>query len=141
MKKSELRQIIKEEIQGYSKYLGKTKGLTSNELSQILTKIAKQRPEEEDSEEERARRGNAILDKANPENVARISRGEKPVYEGEGKQEKYKVFFYKGDDDYDWDVMATSEEDAINKVQNGEVKGPYGQSLPRLARKFSAKKV
>jgi hypothetical protein len=141
MKKSELRQIIKEEIQGYSKYLGKTKGLTSNELSQILTKIAKQRPEEEDSEEERARRGNAILDKANPENVARINRGERPVYEGEEKQEKYKVFFYKGDDDYDWDVMATSEEGAIKKVQNGEVTGPYGQSLPKLARKFSAKKV
>lgn len=40
MKKSELRQIIKEEIQGYSKYIGKTKGLTSDELSQILTKIA-----------------------------------------------------------------------------------------------------
>jgi hypothetical protein len=140
MKKSELRQIIKEEIQGYSKYIGKTKGLTSNELSQILTKIAKERPEEEDSEEEKIKRGNAILDKANPENIARIIRGEKPIYE-EQEQHKYTVFFYVNDDDYDWDVIATSEQDAIKKVQSGEVKGPYGQSLPRLARKFSAKKV
>ena len=107
MTKTELKQaikeIIQEEIGGFSPQIGKTTGGTSNEFMQILTKIAKGRPEEE--------------------------------------QEKYKVFFYVNDEDYDWDVMATSEEDAIKKVQNGEVKGPYGQSLPRLARKFSAEKV
>ena len=140
MKKSQLVQIIKEEMTGYSSQIGKTKGGTTDEFMQILTKIAKERPEEEDSEEEKIKRGNAILDKSNPENVARITRGERPVYEGEEKQEKYKVFFYKGDDDYDWDVMATSEEDAIKKVESGEVNGPYGQTLPRGARKFSAKK-
>ena len=37
--------------------------------------------------------------------------------------------------------MATSEEDAIAKVKSGEVKGPYGQTLPRIARKFSAQKA
>jgi hypothetical protein len=137
MKKSQLVQIIREELQGYSKHLGKTKGGTSDEFMQILTKIAKG----EDRDEGDPVRGNKILDKANPDNVARITRGEKPVYEGEEKQEKYKVVFYKGDDDYDWDVMATSEEDAITKVKSGEVKGPYGQELPRIARKFSAKKA
>jgi hypothetical protein len=138
MKKSQLVQIIKEEMRGYSSQIGKTKGGTSDEFMQILTKIAKGG---EDRYEGDPDRGNKILDKANPENVARITRGEKPVYEGEEKQEKYKVFFYKGDDDYDWDVMATSEEDAIKKVESGEVKGPYGQELPRLAKKFSAKKA
>jgi len=87
MKKSQLRELIKEAI-GYSKYApgGTTKGGTTDDFRTILTAIAKQRPEEEDSEEERAMRGNAILDKANPENVARITRGEKPIYEAEGKQ-------------------------------------------------------
>jgi hypothetical protein len=135
MKRSQLQQIIREEFQGYSKYLGKTKGGTSDEFNQILTKIAKGGPQGD------AERGNKVLDRANPNNVARIIRGEKPMYEEQGNLEKYKVFFYTGDDDHDWDVMATSEEDAIAKVQSGEVKGPYGRELPRLARKFSATKV
>jgi len=137
MKKSQLVKIIQEEMRGYSSQIGKTKGGTPDEFMQILTKIAKG----EDRYEGDPEKGHKILDKANPDNVARITRGEKPVYEGEEKQEKYKVIFYKGDDDYDWDVMATSEEDAIEKVKSGEVKGPYGQELPRIARGFSAKKV
>lgn len=86
MKKSQLRQLVKEAM-GYSKYApgGTTKGGTTADFRKILTAIATQRPEEGDSEEERARRGHAILDKANPENVARITRGEEPIYEGEGK--------------------------------------------------------
>lgn len=78
MKKSQLKKLIQEELQGYSKYLGKTRGGTSDEFMQILTKIAKGEGEGD------AERGNAILDKANPDNVQRILRGEKPVYEGEG---------------------------------------------------------
>ena len=87
MKRSQLRELVKEII-GYSKYApgGTTQGGTTDDFRNILTAIAKQRPEEEDSEEEKATRGNAILDKANPENVARITRGEKPVYEGKGMQ-------------------------------------------------------
>jgi hypothetical protein len=87
MKKSQLRELVKEAI-GYSKYApgGTTKGGTTDDFRTILTAIAKQRPEEEDSEEERAMRGNAILDKANPENVARITRGEEPIYEEKGRQ-------------------------------------------------------
>ncbi len=134
MKKSQLRQLVLEAIQGYSKYApgGVTKGGTTDDFRTILTRIAKG--------EDQVARGNAILDKANPENVDRITRGEEPVYEENGLQ-KYTVFFYTNDDDHDWDVMATSEEDAIEKVKSGEATGPYGQTLPRLARKFSAKKV
>lgn len=92
MKKSELRQVIKEELQGYSKYLGKTKGGTSDEFMQILTKIAKETEEEE--YEGDPKRGNAILDKANPDNVDRILRGEDPIYEGEGGTNVYSKHPY-----------------------------------------------
>ena len=81
MKRSQLVNIIKEELQGYSKYIGKTKGGTSDEFMQILTKIAKGEDEKYEGDPQR---GNAILDKANPDNVARITRGEDPIYEGEG---------------------------------------------------------
>lgn len=86
MKRSELREIVLEAMKGYSKYTpgGETKGGTTDDFRNILTAIAKGRPEE-DSEEESARRGHASLDKANPENVARILRGEKPIYEGDRK--------------------------------------------------------
>ena len=89
----------------------------STKLSSILTRIAKERPEEE-------YQGNPNI----------------PLDEENGLQ-KYTVFFYTNDDDHDWDVMATSEEDAIEKVKSGKAKGPYDQDLPRLARKFSAKKA
>ncbi len=81
MKRSQLVSIIKEELRGYSKYLGKTKGGTPDEFMQILTKIAKGEDEKYVGDPQR---GNAILDKANPDNVARITRGEDPIYEGEG---------------------------------------------------------
>lgn len=81
MKRSQLVSIIKEELQGYSKYIGKTKGGTPDEFMQILTKIAKGEDEKYQGDPQR---GNAILDKANPDNVARITRGEDPIYEGEG---------------------------------------------------------
>jgi len=80
MKKSRLKDIIKEvlsEETGYSKYspTGKTQGLTTKTLNNILLKIAKgEHPDDQIS------RGNKILDKADPENVARILRGEKPQY-------------------------------------------------------------
>lgn len=63
--------------------------------------------------------------------------------EEQGKEQMYTVTFWvrQHDDkvDYDWDVKATSTEDAIEKVQSGKVKGPHNQDLPRLARNFSAK--
>jgi hypothetical protein len=143
MKRSQLREIVLEAMAG-----GYVKGrdgklvphydkFDSTKLSSILTQIVKGRPEEE-SEEQRAKRGHAILDKANTDNVARITRGEKPIYK-EGAEQDYTVIFYVNDMDYDWDVKATSPEDAIAKVKSGEVKGPYDQTLPRTARAFSAK--
>ena len=81
MKRSQLVNIIKEELQGYSKYIGKTKGGTPDEFMQILTAIANGEDEKYQGDPQR---GNAILDKANPDNVARITRGEDPIYEGEG---------------------------------------------------------
>jgi hypothetical protein len=79
MKRSQLVELIREELQGYSKYIGKTKGGTSDEFMQILTKIAK--GEDQGKYQGDAERGNAILDKANPDNVDRITRGEDPIYE------------------------------------------------------------
>ena len=133
MKKSQLRELILKEITGYSKYApgGTTKGGTTDDFRTILTAIAKDRPEEDEKYQGDPVRGNKILDRGNPDI---------PLDEGNDLQ-KYTVFFYTNDDDHDWDVMATSEEDAIAKVKSGEAKGPYDQTLPRLARKFSAKKV
>ena len=133
MKKSQLRELILKEITGYSKYApgGTTKGGTTDDFRTILTAIAKDRPEEEEKYQGDPERGNKILDRGNP-NI--------PLDEENGLQ-KYTVFFYTNDDDHDWDVMATSEEDAIEKVKSGKAKGPYDQDLPRLARKFSAKKA
>lgn len=79
MEKSRLKNIIREvllEEVGYSKYIkgGKTNGLTTATLNKILLKIAK-------GEETPEERGNKILDKANPNNVAKILRGEKPEYD------------------------------------------------------------
>ena len=80
MKRSELREIIREALQGYSKYTGKTQGGTTDDFRNILTKIAKgvDTPYEGDPV-----KGNAILDKANQDNVDRITRGEEPVYEND----------------------------------------------------------
>jgi len=139
MKKSQLKQLVLEAMKGYTKNpetgeIETTQGGTSNDFMNILTRIAKQRPEQGDPV-----RGNKILDKANPDNVARISRGEKPIYEQEDQQ-TYLVSFTVGEDgDDDVEVKASSPEQAIQKVKSGEVKLAYGQNLPRLARSFSAK--
>lgn len=78
MKRSELREIIREALQGYSKYTGKTQGGTSADFMKILTAIAK-------GEKTQAEKGHDVLDKANPDNVAKILKGEKPVYEAAEK--------------------------------------------------------
>ena len=138
MKKSQLREIILEELKGYTKNprtgeIETTQGGTSADFRNILTRIAKG-----DSEEERAKRGHAVLDKANPEKVAQILRGEKPVY-NEGQEQNYLVSFTAGEDEDDVEVKASSPEEAIKKVKSGEVELSYGQKVPRTARAFSAK--
>lgn len=130
MKRSQLREIIREALQGYSKYTGKTQGGTSADFMKILTAIAK-------GEKTQVDRGNDVLDRANPDNVDRITRGEKPVYE-EQELQNYLVHYRVGEDDEDdVEVKATSPEEAIEKARAGKTAG--GQSMPRLARGFSAK--
>lgn len=41
MKKSELINLVREELKGYSPQIGQTKGLTTDTMTKILTKIAK----------------------------------------------------------------------------------------------------
>ena len=87
MKKLHLRNIIKEvlkEEKGYSRYVdgGTTKGLTKDTLDKILLRIANGDAEVTEDEDQVAR-GNKVLDRADPENVARILRGEEPVYNEE----------------------------------------------------------
>ena len=108
MKKSELKRIIQEELKGYSKYApgGETKGGTTDDFRNILTTIAKSVPKED----------------------------EEAVNE-ESEKKTYRVYYYTMDkrgDDLDWDeeVQATSEEDAIAQVKAKGI---------RNARAFSAK--
>lgn len=108
MKRSQLRELVLEAMKGYSKYTpdGETKGGTTDDFRNILTKIAKGHPEED----------------------------KEPINE-EGEKKTYVVFYYTMDkrgDDLDWDeeVQATSEEDAIAQVKAKGI---------RNARAFSAK--
>lgn len=80
MKKSQLVQLIREELRGFSKYApqGVTKGGTTDDFMQILTAIAKGDTKNYQGDPDK---GNKILDKANPENVKRILRGDDPIYE------------------------------------------------------------
>lgn len=87
MKKLHLRNIIKEillEEKGYSRFSpgGTTDGLTKDTLDKILLRIANGDIEVTEDEDQVAR-GNKVLDKADPENVDRILRGEDPVYNEE----------------------------------------------------------
>lgn len=78
MKKSQLKQLVLEAMRGYSKYApgGTTNGGTTADFGTILKNVALGK--------DQVTRGNDTLDKANPDNVAKISRGEKPIYEEEG---------------------------------------------------------
>ena len=76
MKKSQLRQVIREELNkiGYSKYkAGGTTTGSDADFSEILWNLVHGKDQET--------RGNDVLDRANPDNVDRITRGEKPMYE------------------------------------------------------------
>jgi hypothetical protein len=89
-------------------------------------------------------RGNKLIDQGNPERGNKIlDKGNPNVPLNEESEQTYTVTFWvrQNDDkvDHDWDVKANSPEEAIEKVQSGSAKGPYGQDLPRLARNFSAK--
>jgi hypothetical protein len=58
----------------------------------------------------------------------------------EAKKSIYTVFFDdKNGMDWDWEVEATSDKEAIKLVQNGKALGPYDQTLPSGAHNFTAK--
>lgn len=83
MARNKLAKIFKIELDeevGYSKYApgGTTQGGTTKDFMNILTKIAKGKADKYQGDPQK---GHKILDKANPENVARILKGEKPIYE------------------------------------------------------------
>jgi hypothetical protein len=105
-------------------------------INDKLMQIAKRGfdAEEEETYKGDADKGNKILDKANPDNVAAILRGEKPMNEGEEKE--YTVdYWYRygkdGDDDEmdDIKVKATSEEEAIKKAKEGARKGAVSSTF------------
>lgn len=115
MTKKELKGIILEVVKESMAQHPHTK--INDKLMQIIN-----RHKESDQEEPYKgdpNKGNAILDKANPENVAKILKGEKPIYEGE--LEDYKVeYWYRQGDDKDFDtitVKAASKEEAIEKAK------------------------
>lgn len=85
MKKSELVKIIKEELQGYSPQIGKTKGLTPDTLNKILKKIASGDDYEPEGEVDEKKRPGLWA------NInAKRKRGEKPSH-GNSKAHKDAV--------------------------------------------------
>ena len=130
MKKSQLVELIREELQGYSKYLGKTKGGTSDEFMQILTKIAKGTDQEE--YEGDPERGNAILDKANPDNVDRIIRGEDPIYEEANGIESVEISYtFPGSRLYSIRINGAKVSDKEQAIQT--IKDLTGLEVPQRA--------
>ena len=131
MSKIKLKAIVSEII----KEMVDTHPVHKN-INDKLMQIAKRGFDAEERETYKgdAKRGNKILDKANPDNVAAILRGEKPMNEGEEKE--YTVdYWYRygkdGDDDEmdDIKVKAASEEEAIKKAKEGARKGAVSSTF------------
>ena len=58
----------------------------------------------------------------------------------EAKKSIYTVIFDdKNGMDWDWEVEATSPEEAIQLLKDFKAKGPHGENLPRGAHNFTAK--
>jgi hypothetical protein len=131
MSKIKLKAIVSEII----KEMVDTHPVHKN-INDKLMQIAKRGFDAEERETYKgdAKRGNKILDKANPDNVAAILRGEKPMKEGE--EQEYTVnYWYRygkdGDDDEmdDIKVKAASEEEAIKKAKEGARKGAVSSTF------------
>lgn len=124
-KLAKMFKIELDEEVGYSKYApgGTTKGGTTDDFRNILTAIAKGDHKEGDPV-----RGNKILDKANPENVARITRGEKPIYEQELQQatRQQAIEYVKNNDAKQYSIDQSrgvaqrflNKQDAIDALSN-----------------------
>jgi ABC-type transport system substrate-binding protein len=148
MKKSQLVQLIREELRGFSKYApqGVTKGGTTDDFMQILTRIAKGDKEKYQGDPDR---GNKLLDKANPENVKRILRGEDPIYEDKHQTySKSEVIRYLSELDPNTEVKIpdilpkgfspnvgwrTTAQEAVQALQQAKSDGQFEllQDLPK----------
>jgi hypothetical protein len=133
MSKIKLKAIVSEII----KEMVDTHPVHKN-INDKLMQIAKRGFDAEERETYKgdADKGNKILDKANPDNVAAILRGEKPMKEGEGEEKEYTVNYWyrfgKYGDDKDWDdikVKASSEAEAIEKAKQQARKGAMSSSF------------
>jgi len=126
MKRSQLKEIVLEVMKGYSKYApgGTTSGGTTADFATILKNVALGK--------DQVTRGNDTLDKANPDNVARISRGEKPIYEGDAKlyskeeavdyiENNPPAKYYKIGVSQGTSQQATSIDDAIEIVRQSPI--------------------
>jgi hypothetical protein len=133
MTKLKLKNILSELL----KEIGKTHPV-HKDINDKLMQIAKRGFDAEERETYKgdADKGNKILDKANPDSVAAILRGEKPIKEGEKEEKEYTVdYWYRygkdGDDDEmdDIKVKAASEEEAIKKAKEGARKGAVSSTF------------
>ena len=125
--KSIVSEIIKEMVDTHPIH---------QKINNKLMQIARRGFESDDDEKYAgdADKGNKILDKANPDNVAAILRGEKPMKEGEGEEKEYTVYYWYryGDNEKDWidiTVKASSEAEAIEKAKQGARKGAMSSSF------------
>ena len=129
MSKLKLKNILSELL----KEIGETHPV-HKKINDKLMQIAKRGFDAEERETGDPKKGNAILDKANPDNVARIMKGEKPIYETEEKE--YTVDYWyrygKDGDDKEMDdikVKASSETEAIEKAKQQARKGAMSSSF------------
>ena len=125
--KSIVSEIIKEMVDTHPIH---------QKINNKLMQIARRGFESDDDEKYAgdADKGNKILDKANPDNVAAILRGEKPMKEGEGEEKEYTVYYWYryGDNEKDWidvKVKASSEAEAIEKAKKLARKGAMSSSF------------
>ena len=137
MSKIKLKSIVSEII----KEMIDTHPVHKN-INDKLMQIAKRGFDAEEREMYKgdADKGNRILDKANPDNVAAILRGEKPMKEGEEKE--YTVDYWyrygKDGDDKEMDdikVMASSEAEALEKAKQQARRGAMSSSFEIRKRK------
>jgi LmbE family N-acetylglucosaminyl deacetylase len=137
MSKIKLKAIVSEII----KEMVDTHPVHKN-INDKLMQIAKRGFDAEEDEKYvgDADKGNKILDKANPDNVAAILRGEKPMKEGEEKE--YTVDYWyrygKDGDDKEMDditVKASSEAEALEKAKQQARRGAMSSSFEIRKRK------
>lgn len=129
MAKLKLKNILSELL----KEIGETHPV-HKKINDKLMQIAKRGFDAEERETGDPKKGNAILDKANPDNVARIMKGEKPIYETEEKEYTVDYWYRYGKygDDKEMDdikVKASSEAEAIEKAKQQARKGAMSSSF------------